>query len=200
MTLVQLNGDFPRHSYVWFGEAAGTVLLYSSRMLLVLSPPAAAPGSVDVSLRRTGEGTVLTVPDAFTYLDDLTGDGPSAPSDPVAPNDPPPDAPGPEEGNGDQGGSSAPEDTSGTEPPAGDAGDTGGPVSPDPGAGDGGRPDAPGDGGELPGDDRTSTVETRVALAAETTDLGDGLTGALVLGGDPVAGAPACRADPCPMG
>ncbi len=73
-TVVSLAGSFPEAAYVWFGNQQGQVLHQSSSWILVTTPPVAAAGPVDVTL-RTAAGTVLTLPAAFTFRDAATGAG-----------------------------------------------------------------------------------------------------------------------------
>jgi hypothetical protein len=204
-TTVQLVGRFPSAAYVWFGDVPGTVLVASDRMMVVLSPALSAAGTVDISLRRTGEGTVLTVPGGFTYLggssssSGTTGGGSSGAGS---------------SGTG-SGGSTAPSTGGGTGD--GGGGGTGGGAVTNPGTGDGGgggevtNPGTGdgGGGGEVAdpgtGDSgadgssptRLDSRQPRTRGGGEVVDLGNGLRGVMVDGANPMAGAPSCATEPC---
>jgi hypothetical protein len=172
MTLVHLSGQFPEAVYVWFGDAPGTVLAQTPDFLWVLTPPVADAGTVDVSLRRTGEGTVITMPAAYTFV-------------PLGTELP--DAGGPPRDSG----GSPPPDPGVTQP------DPGGPVDPgdpgDPNAGDVGDPQPD------PADDSRGRPnrQKRVVASPKPVELSGGLRGARVVQHDPTAGAPSCTTNPC---
>ncbi len=79
-TLVSLLGNFPTDVDVWFGDTPGTIVLQLSSWILVDTPRVGTAGLVDMTL-RTGsgeEGTVLTIPDAFLFVDPDPGSGGSS--------------------------------------------------------------------------------------------------------------------------
>jgi len=71
-TALTLNGRFPvgRTVYVWFGASVAQALAPTPGSLVVLTPPAATPGTVDVSVRFNDGGRLvaLTRPASYTYL------------------------------------------------------------------------------------------------------------------------------------
>jgi hypothetical protein len=65
---VTIRGSFPTSAYVWFGGQPGQVVYQTEELITVRTPLRSAEGVVDVSLRATGAGTVLTVPGAFAFV------------------------------------------------------------------------------------------------------------------------------------
>lgn len=172
-----LRGSFPDDVYVWFGDQPGEVVSASSTSLTVRTPLRATPGLVDVTLRRSGSGVVLTMPAAYAFLDTSGGsiDAPTqSPAPPPAPAPTPTPTPAPGDSNGSD-------------------------------SNDGGSNDSvvDGRGSNETGSDSTSgdtgTSRRSRLVRGEPTALGNGLTGAPITGGDPTIGVATCTASPCPV-
>jgi hypothetical protein len=174
VTLVHLIGRFPETSYVWFGAQAATVLAHSQDSLYVLAPPGIEPGAVDITLRRTGTGVVLTVPAGYTYTTDAlasTGSGATGSS---------------ATGSGATGSGSGATGSAATGS-AGSGAAGGNTPTPEPTS----VPEPSADPGPV------SRRQRRVSVADAVTDLGNGLRGARVVAGDPTVGAGTCVNDLC---
>ena len=95
-TLVRLAGSFPKSVYVWFGEQPGVVVSQTKTTIDVITPFRADPAVVDITLRRTGVGTLLELPNGFTF--EAVGTPAPDPTDPdPTPGDPSPTDPAPTE-------------------------------------------------------------------------------------------------------
>lgn len=168
---VTIRGTFPATSYVWFGEQPGQVVHQTDDLIVVRTPLRSTSGVVDVSLRITGAGTVLSVPNAYAYVpwgDEVPADGGNTGGDTGSGNT----------GGGDTDGSN----TDGTTGGGNNGGDTGG---------DGGS-DNTGDDGA--GDEQTNRRPRMVVGSA--VELGSGLMGAAI-SPNPAANTPVCSTDPC---
>lgn len=172
MTLVHLSGQFPESVYVWFGDAPGTVLGQTPNSLWVLTPPMADAGTVDVSLRRTGQGTVITLPAAYTFV-------PVAQAPLPGVDEPPPDA-----------GESPPPDAD----PGSTQLEPSEPADPDAGADGAAEPAVDVDA------DKSPPRQERVVASPNVVELHGGLRGVRVVEHDPTAGAPTCTSNPCRLG
>lgn len=199
-TLVSMSGEFPAPVHVWFDDEPGSIYLQTPTWILVRTPLRAEPGNVDVTL-RAGSGIVLTVPEAYTYLEE--GDRPPVVvTDPTRPTPSPTSTPATTTtttgaGNSDNNGGS------------GDAGGSDGPGPDDEiggsDPGEGPRIDAP-DPDEVDESDddgrdsdrrRSRNRQARAIPRGEPVDLGNGLVGRRLDGLAEVGGVPACRSDPC---
>jgi hypothetical protein len=86
-TTVTIRGNFPSSTYVWFGEQPGQVVHQNQSSITVRTPLRADPGVVDVTLQKSQNGVVLTIPAAYAFvgydgtLPDGSGDTTPSPSD-----------------------------------------------------------------------------------------------------------------------
>ena len=171
--LVSIAGYFPTPTYVWFGDQLGQVVFQDREVILVRTSLHAERGIVDITLRKSRHGTVLTIPDAYAFVgDDGTLDEPD---------------------DGDQG--DDPGDGDIDDPDGGDGdGD-------DPDGGDGGGDGAGGGDGSdgQPGDDGTSDRSDRRARMSlgDRTELANGLVGRPITP-DLTSAVRLCTTDPCP--
>jgi hypothetical protein len=179
---VSIVGSFPEEVNVWFGDQAGTVHYQSPTWLVVATPAGASPGTVDLSLRNQASGTVLTVPDAYTFYAPSGGSPGGGTTTTPATSAP----------------TTAPASTSTS---AGGAGPTPGPTS----------TSAPTPTSAPTTVALTTTtvdptsittepavpVRPRSALLGSPVDLGQGLRGVPLGGLDDMNGMPRCTSDPC---
>ncbi len=197
-TVVSLAGSFPEEAYVWFGNQQGQVLYQSSSWILVTTPPVAAPGPVDVTL-RTAAGTVLTLPAAFTFREPSTaptagggsggGTGSTTATTAAAPATSPSTA-------ATSGGTSptTARSTTSTTPTAPGAGTspTSGPSPTTPATSAPVATTAP--VATAPAD---PALSPRAVAAGGAVNLGGGLTGVAFSGWSTLGSVPACASDPC---
>ena len=223
--MVSLTGHFPQEVYVWFGDSPAIIFFQSDNWILVRTPRQAAPGLVDVTLRRIGIGIVLTAPNAYTFL--------AADEEPLPveadPGEPPTTSPG---GGSDSGGG---DETTGSDPaPAPTPGVT---TVPDSSPNTTTNTDSTTNtttntDSTTKTTDSTNTTTTtdstdtttttdptpetttetdpsetndqprnqrqaRATLRGDPIDLGNGLTGRALDGLSAIGGVPACTSDPC---
>jgi len=174
---VTLRGSFPASAYVWFGEQPGQVVHQTDDLITVRTPLRSLDGVVDVSLRTSGAGAVLTLPDAYAFVA-WGSDQPRAGN---------PGGGGSNGGDGTTGGDSDNEGTDGGSndgPSAGDSGSDGN-------GGDSNGGDTNGGGDEGTTRDRRSRMAVGSAV-----DLPSGLRGASI-SPNPAANVTPCSADPC---
>ena len=199
-TMVRLTGSFPEAAYVWFGEQPGVVVHQTDTTIDVITPLRADAGSVELTLRRTGIGTILTVPGGFTFETDWPSE--PAPGEP-APTDPYPSEPIPSEPGEPSSPSPTPPGTEPLEPaPTEPAPTTPPPTAPtpEPSPGDPSPPATDPPVTQPPTTTVPNARQDRSDVASELVDLGGGLLGARVLGSDPTSAATSCHTDPCRWG
>ena len=203
---VQIVGNFPSDTYVWFGDQPGQVVFQDRTRITVRTPPRAQAGIVDITLRKSHRGVVLTIPDAFAFVagddrpDDGSGTGGSTDTgDPGAGSGGTGD-PGTGSGGGDDTGSTdgTGGDTTGgdgpTDDPAGNDGTDGSSGGGDPSDG------TSGDGGSGSTDDGDSTEpsDRRARMTAGSpVELANGLVGRPITP-NLTSGVRSCSIDPCP--
>lgn len=208
--VLYIMGSFPSEPFVWFGDQAGTVTYYSPGFIIVETPAQATAGIVDVTLRRSGLGTVLTLPGAYGFQDvgGQDASGGSGGTDTGSGTD----SGGTDSGSGSTG-SGGTSDGGGTDSGSTGSGSTGSGSSGGSGSGGSGSGGGSTPGTTTPstpdssGESTTTTVEDAPqanprgrqsrASYGEAIDLGNGLTGAPVVGDNPAAGVSQCATDPC---
>jgi hypothetical protein len=167
---VTIVGNFPSATYVWFGDVPGRVTFQDRGQITVETPRAVGPGIVDITLRKSHRGVVLTIPDAYAFTGGGTDDPGGTTTD------------GPDGGDTTGGGSS------------GSDGSTGGGDASDDGAGSNGDNDgSTGTDGETA--DR-SDRRSRMAVGSPV-ELANGLVGG-PLTPNLASGVRSCSTDPCP--
>lgn len=172
---VTIRGSFPSETYVWFGGQPGQVVHQNRSQITVRTPLRSEPGVVDVTLQKSNNGVVLTIPGAYAFVayDGSTGDPDASPGNPGA-------------GSGDSGSGdgSTPGGSIGTNPSDGTGDSSGG--SEDGSTNDGGSTD----------DSSRSDRRARM-LVGSPIELSSGLRGGSVTP-NLAAGVPVCSTDPCP--
>lgn len=174
---VTIRGSFPASAYVWFGDQPGQVVHQTDTAITARTPLRSTDGVVDVSLRVSGVGTALTVPDAFAFVawgsDVPTGDT----------------------GTGSQNGSDQTGDdgqqSGGDGPQSGDGGDQGNGADPDRGGSNSG--DASQD--STSSDDSAGDRRSRMTVGS-AVELANGLRGSAI-SPNPAANTPLCSTEPC---
>ncbi len=170
-TTVVIRGNFPSATYVWFGDQPGQVVHQNRSAITVRTPLRAEPDVVDVTLQKSSNGVVLTIPDAYAFV---AFDG---------------TVPGTED---------SPDQTDGSTNP-GDATDDSESGSGDSGSGDPAPGDGTGDtGADDDGSDEADTTSDRRArmTVGSAVQLPNGLQGASVTP-NVAAGVVVCSTDPC---
>lgn len=187
---VTIRGSFPTSAYVWFGEQPGQVVYQTDEVITVRTPLRSAEGVVDVSLRSTAAGTVLTVDDAYAFV--AWGD------------DQPTGTPGTSDGT--TGGDSDSGDTDSGDTDSGDtdSGDSGNGNAGDDNAGDGdadggtdnGNSDDDGSSEEGSSDDQPVGDRGARMTVGSAVDLPSGLKGAAI-SPNPAANTTPCSTERC---
>lgn len=201
---VVIVGNFPSATYVWFGDLPGQVVVQNRNQITVKTPTNAAPGIVDITLRKSRRGVVLTIPDAYAF----TG------SDDVVVSDPgDPTSEGPGSGDSANGGGTGSDGPEGGDSSSGDGVGSDGSDGDDSSSGDGGGSDgstgggAPGDGAGSDDDGNGSTgtdggtaasSDRRARMAVGSpVELANGLVGGPITP-NLASGVRSCSTDPCP--
>ncbi|MEM9518751.1 MAG: S8 family peptidase [Actinomycetota bacterium] len=205
MHLVRLNGTFPEAAYVWFGEQPGVVVATSPYTIDVLTPVRGSAGVVDIALVPPGSSAVLTVPSAYTFIDDTQAapePSPDTPtSSPTTTVSPSPDTP-----------TSSPTTTASPSPSPSPAPTTTVSPSPTPSptttVSPSPAPPIPSPTTTLaptpsPDPAPTTTVVTTLrrprAALGDQVDLSSGVRGRRITGDSPVGSAALCSTDPCSL-